>query len=58
MLYKEFKNVTNVNTSDFAFKNNVAEIQKKLDSISLDKLDELEGKNYIEDSYLHFESVP
>ena len=41
---KEFKNVTNVNTSDFALKTNVAEFKKKVDSIDVDKLDELQEK--------------
>ena len=54
---KEFKNVTKVDTSDFALKTNVAEIKKKVDDIDVDKIDfidELQGKNYIEDSYLYF----
>ena len=53
---KEFKNVTKVDTSDFALKTNVAEIKKKVDDIDVDKIngiDELQGKNYIEDSYLY-----
>ena len=57
---KEFKNVTNVNTSDFALKLNVAEIKEKVDDIDVDKIngiDELQGKNYVEDSYLYCESV-
>ena len=54
---KEFKNATNVNTSDFALKANVAEIKKKVHSIDVDKLDELQGKNYVEDSYLYFEDA-
>ena len=41
---KEFKNVTNVNTSDFALETNVAEFKKKVDSIDVDKLDELQEK--------------
>ena len=54
---KEFKNVTKVDTSDFALKTNVAEIKKKFDDIDVDKIDfidELPGKNFIEDSYLYF----
>ena len=54
---KEFKNVTKVDTSDFALKTNVAEIKKKVDDIDVAKInsiDELQGKNYIEDSYLYF----
>ena len=54
---KEFKNVTNVDTSDFALKTNVAEIKKKVDDIDVAKIksiDELQGKNYVEDSYLYF----
>ena len=53
---KEFKNVTKVDTSDFALRTNVAEIKKKVDDIEIDKvngIDELQGKNYIEDSYLY-----
>ena len=53
---KEFRNLTKVNTSDFALKTDVAEIKKKVDDINVDKIDfvdELQGKNYIEDSYLH-----
>ena len=38
----KFKNVTNVNISDFALKTNVAEIKKKVDSIDVAKLDELQ----------------
>ena len=55
---KEFKNLTgNVDTSYFALKNNVAEIKKKVDDIDVDKIDfidKLQGKKYIEDSYLYF----
>ena len=53
---KEFKNVTKVDTSDFALKTNVAEIKNKVDDIEIDKIngiDKLQGKNYIEDSYLY-----
>ena len=53
---KEFKNVTKVDTSDFALKANVAEIKKKVDDNNVDKInfvDELQGKSYIEDSYLY-----
>ena len=53
---KEFRNLTKVNTSDFALKTNVTEIRKTVDDINVDKIDfidELQGKNYIEDSYLH-----
>ena len=53
---KEFKNVTKVDTFDFTLKINVAEIKKKVDGIDVDKIDfidELPGKNYIEDSYLY-----
>ena len=54
---KEFKNVSKVDTSDFPLKTNVAETKKKADGIDvykIDFVDELEGKNYIEDSYLYF----
>ena len=54
---KEFKNLTsNVNTSDFALKTNVAEIKKKVDDTDIDKIDfidELQGQNYFKDSYLY-----
>ena len=58
---KEFKNLTgNVDTSDFALKTNVAEIKKKVDSIDVNKIndiDKLQGKSYVDDgSYLYFES--
>ena len=51
---KEFKNVTKVDISDFALKTNVAEIKKKVDLDKIDFIDELQGKNFVEDSYLHF----
>ena len=54
---KEFKNVTKVDTSDFALKTNVAEIKKKDDDIDVDKIDfidEIQGKHFVEDSYLYF----
>ena len=53
---KKIKNLTKVDTSDFALKTNIAEIKKKVDDIDVDKIDfidELQGKNYIEDSYLY-----
>ena len=53
---KEFKSLTKVDTSDFALKTNVAEIKKKVDGIDVGKInsmDKLQGKNYIEDSYLY-----
>ena len=53
---KEFKSLAKVDTSDFALKTNVAEIKKKVDDIDIDKIngiDELQGKNYVEDSYLY-----
>ena len=53
---KELKNLTKIDTSDFALKTNIAEIKNKVDDIYVDKIDfidELQGKNYIEDSYLH-----
>ena len=56
---KEFKNVTKVDTSDFALKTNVAEIKKKVDDIDVDKIDlidELQGKNHFEQNYLLFKS--
>ena len=36
---KEFKNATKVDTSDFALKTNVAEIENKVDDINVDKID-------------------
>ena len=58
---KEFKNlIGNVDTSDFPLKTNVAEIKKKVDSIDVNKIndiDEFQGKSYVDDeSYLYFES--
>ena len=53
---KEFKSLKKVDTSDFALKTNVAEIKKKVDGIDVAKIksiDELQGKNYVEDSYLY-----
>ena len=52
----EFKSIKKVDTSDFALKTNVAEIKNKVDGIDVDKIDfidELQGKNYIEDSCLY-----
>ena len=43
-------------TSDFTLKTDVAEIKKKVDDIDVDKIDfidELQGKNFDEDSYLY-----
>ena len=58
---KEFKNLTNVDTSDFALKTNVAKIKSKVDDIDVDKIntiDEIQGKNYVEEeSYLYFEET-
>ena len=54
---KEFKNLTKVDTSDFALKVNVAEIKKEVDGIDVNKIDfidELQGKIFVEDSYLYF----
>ena len=54
---KEFKNVIKFDTSDFALKVSVAEIKKKVDDIDVDKIDfidELQVKNFVEDSYLSF----
>ena len=54
---KEFKNLTKVDTSDFTLKTNVAEIIKKVDDIDVDKIntmDKLQGKNYVEYSFLYF----
>ena len=53
---KEFKNVTKVDTSNFALKTNVAEIKKKVGGID-DKIDffmNFKAKNYIDDIYLYF----
>ena len=53
----EFKSLTKVDTSDFTLKTNVAEIEKKVDSIDVNKIndiDELQGKN--EQNYLLFKS--
>ena len=53
---KEFKSETKVDTSNFALKTNVVEIKNTVDVIDIDKIngiDELQGKNYVEDSYLY-----
>ena len=53
---KEFRNVTKVDTSDFALKTNFVEIKKKVDDTDTDQIngtDEIQGKIYIEDSYLY-----
>ena len=53
---KEFKSLTKVDTSNFALKTNVAEFKKKVDGIDVAKInsiDEIQGKNYIEFSYLY-----
>ena len=53
---KEFKSLTEIDTSDFTLKTNIAEIKKKVDDIDVDKIDfidELQGKYYIEGSYLY-----
>ena len=56
---KEFKNLTgDINTSDFALKSNVSEINARIDNIDVDKTniqDQLQGKNFVEDSCLFFE---
>ena len=39
---KEFKNVTKVDTSDFALKTNVAEIKKKVDDIDVAKINSID----------------
>ena len=54
VIQKEFKNLRKV--SDFALKINVAEIKSILDDTDVDKInfiDELQGRNYVEDSYLY-----
>ena len=57
---KEFKNLTKVDTSDFALKTNVGEIKKKFDDIDVDKtdfIDELQGKNLFEQNNLLLKSA-
>ena len=48
---KEFKNLTgNIDTSDFALKTNVAEIESRVDDIDVDKIniiDELQVKKFL-----------
>ena len=41
---KEFKNVTKVDTSDFALKTNATEIKKKVHDTDVDKIDFIEFK--------------
>ena len=55
---KEFKNLTKVDTSDFTLKAHVAEIKARVDNIDVNKInivDQLQGKHFVEDSYLYFE---
>ena len=55
---EKFKNLTKVDTSDFVLKTNVAETKSRVNDIDVDKIniiDELQGKNFAEDSYLFFE---
>ena len=56
---KEFKNLTgNIDTSDFALKTNAADLKARVDGTDVNKIssiDELQGKNLAEDSYLFFE---
>ena len=47
---KESKNLTKVDTSDFAIKTNVVEIKSRVDNIDVDRIntiDELQGKNFV-----------
>ena len=56
---KEFKNLTKVDVSDFALKTNIAEIKDRVDKIDVDKInsiDKLQGKNFVEQNYLDFET--
>ena len=53
---KELINVAKADTSDFTLKTNAAEIKKKVDDIDVGKIDfidELQGKNYVKDSYFY-----
>ena len=55
---ENFKNLTKVDTSDFALKTNVAETKSRVNDIDVGKIyiiDELQGKNFVEDSYLFFD---
>ena len=51
---EELKNLTKVDISDFALKTNVAEIKSKVDDTDVDKINGIDGLNYVESSYLHF----
>ena len=47
---KETKNLTKVDTSDFAIKTNVVEIKSRVDNIDVDRIntiDELQGKDFV-----------
>ena len=47
-----------IDTSTFALKSNVAEIKKRVDDIDVAKINsigELQGKNYVKDSYLYLD---
>ena len=53
---KELKNLTKVDTYDFALKSNVAKIKKRVDGIDANKINsiyEIQGRNYVKDSYLY-----
>ena len=48
----------NADTSSFALKTNLADLKTKVDKIDINKIndtDGLQGKNFVEDSYLYFE---
>ena len=53
---EEFKNLTKIDTSNFALKTNVAEIKNKVDGIDVNKInimDEPQEKNFAKSSYLY-----
>ena len=58
---QEFSNLTgSINTSDFALKINVADLNHRVDKIDVGKIniiDELQGKDFVEDSYLYFKPL-
>ena len=54
---KEFKNLTKVDTSDFALKTNVTALKTRIDDIYVNKInsiDELQVKNFVQECYLLF----
>ena len=57
MLRVIFANLTKVDASDLALKANVADLKDRVDKIDVEKInitDDLQGKDFVEGSYLYF----